>query len=400
VHAPAFGGGLPAYSAAERDYLGEVSVEFFFTAEQAEVFHLWWRDGLKRGGYAFNAGWPAIFPGDMVLLQGSDPVFTHVYVGAHRVTWTLQVKGTSKQVRTACTEGPTWAPAVSMVARTNTTIAYGNGVFVLGQAGGPPGNNAISAYSTDGLTWVSAANGVGNDGYGMYVSYGNGWFFGQTGANTLAARSIDGSVWTALTRPTSYTGPAWFANNRHFVSNGSSFYYTENAGLTFVGPYSFPGGSFPARGVYAFGLHVAIGSYGIYSYDNGQTWQAGTCPSGWLLSRSLAYGNGILVAFGESSSTGNRYRYTKDGINWLPGTLPSTQGWYQVTFADGVFVGVSASGAGLGTSVVTSVDGINWQYAVNPVPALLSYSLIAHNNQGRYCMASIFANNVGAAGSC
>lgn len=85
--------GPGAYDNRELDYSGVQDLEFFFTAEQTAIFYAWWRDSLSEGGRWFNASWPALRAGASVIQFISEPAFTHVYNGAHRVSVTAQVRG-------------------------------------------------------------------------------------------------------------------------------------------------------------------------------------------------------------------------------------------------------------------------------------------------------------------
>jgi hypothetical protein len=98
--------GLLAAVSRERDYCGTMDVAFFFTAEQAAIFYTFWRDTLYRGGAWFNANWPALRPGTLVCQFLVEPVFSHVYMGAFKVTGKVQVRGVSEAVVGPST--PTW----------------------------------------------------------------------------------------------------------------------------------------------------------------------------------------------------------------------------------------------------------------------------------------------------
>ena len=97
--------GVGSYSARERDYSGMQDVEFFLDATQAAAWYTWWKTDLKEGGLWFNANWPALRPGFMTLQFITEPVFTHVYDGAHRIAATVQVRGASKELAGSMTGG-------------------------------------------------------------------------------------------------------------------------------------------------------------------------------------------------------------------------------------------------------------------------------------------------------
>lgn len=87
--------GPASYANRERDFTRTIAVEFFFTAEQAAVFYVWWRDELLYGGKWFNCSWPSLRPGTMVAQFLAEPNFDHVYNGAHRISLLAQVRGAS-----------------------------------------------------------------------------------------------------------------------------------------------------------------------------------------------------------------------------------------------------------------------------------------------------------------
>ena len=87
--------GRPALASKERSYSGAADVEFFFNSTQAAEFYAWWNEALARGGYWFNTSWPAVLPGLNTCQFVTDPVFTHVYDGAFKVSATVQVRPNS-----------------------------------------------------------------------------------------------------------------------------------------------------------------------------------------------------------------------------------------------------------------------------------------------------------------
>lgn len=74
-------------------------------------------------------------------------------------------------------------------------------------------------------------------------------------------------------------------------------------------------------------------------------------PGSLVTTRGLAYGNGVFVAVGDTSTTGGAATST-DGITWTARTIAISA--FAVTFGAGVFVAVGTN------SVATSPDGITW----------------------------------------
>jgi hypothetical protein len=65
----------------------------------------------------------------------------------------------------------------------------------------------------------------------------------------------------------------------------------------------------------------------------------------------VTYGNGTFVAV-AASGTGNRVMTSPDGITWTSRASAADEGWYGVTYGNGTFVAVSY--AETGTRVMTS----------------------------------------------
>ena len=76
--------------------------------------------------------------------------------------------------------------------------------------------------------------------------------------------------------------------------------------------------------------------------------------NGWF---SVTYGNGLFVAVAQSG-IGNRVMTSPDGITWTIRTSAADINWMSVTYGNGLFVAVSSYGGTNG--VMTSPDGIAW----------------------------------------
>jgi hypothetical protein len=112
------------------------------------------------------------------------------------------------------------------------------------------------------------------------------------------------------------------------------------------------------------GMFVALGSYNpsetssniaLYSIDSGKTWEAGTLPTDYS---SVAYGNGMFVA------CGNGIAYSSDGVNWSQSTPTPADSIYfnDITYGNGMFV---ALGEDTSTAnAMSSSDGITWTPSV------------------------------------
>ena len=88
----------------------------------------------------------------------------------------------------------------------------------------------------------------------------------------------------------------------------------------------------------------------------GVTWtgQTSAADNGWY---SVTFGNGLFVAV-ANSGTGNRVMTSPDGIVWTSRTSAADNAWFSVAYGNGLFVAVAITGTG--NKVMTSPDGIAW----------------------------------------
>ena len=94
----------------------------------------------------------------------------------------------------------------------------------------------------------------------------------------------------------------------------------------------------------------------VPSVNIGVQWTQRTSASNndW---NSVTYGNGLFVAV-SATGAGNRVMTSPDGITWTSRTSAVDNDWTSVTYGNGLFVAVAQSGTG--DRVMTSPDGINW----------------------------------------
>lgn len=77
--------------------------------------------------------------------------------------------------------------------------------------------------------------------------------------------------------------------------------------------------------------------------------------------RSVTYGNGLFVAV-AATGTGNLVMTSPDGITWTIRSSATDNQWTAITYGNGLFVAVSSTGNG--NRVMTSPDGILWSVEV------------------------------------
>lgn len=104
--------------------------------------------------------------------------------------------------------------------------------------------------------------------------------------------------------------------------------------------------------------------------------------------RSVTYGNGLFVAVAASGS-GDRVMTSPDGINWTLRTTPNDNNWVSVTYGHGLFVAVSNSGSS--NRIMTSPDGITWTPRTTPND--ISWRSIAYGNGMFVAVAITGLNN-------
>lgn len=120
-------------------------------------------------------------------------------------------------------------------------------------------------------------------------------------------------------------------------------------------------------------LHSAEGSDGVpsgqwkaeYDFEGTQifnpitTWVEGTLPLA-LNGRGVTFGNGIFVAV-FASGTGNRVMTSTDGITWTARVSAGDFSWTRVAYGNGIFVAVATGG-----EIMTSPDGTTWTRQTPP----------------------------------
>lgn len=251
--------GPAAYLNRERDQVGTIEVEFFFTAEQAAVFYAWWRDELEYGGMAFNCTWPAIRPGAMVAQFLAEPIFEHVYQGAHRISGVVSVRGPSLAVR-SCIPDP-----------------YYNGV-----AGDPYFENVVLLLHGDGAdggaTFTDSSSYARIPSLAQFVNtVTTAPKFGSAAIERTAANAaLDYASSTDFSLPQNFTLEFWvktIAGGASYLMGSSNTRYLEvnNAGTTIslpAGYGSFAGATGIVPGAWT---HVAFSRNGTtsHSFTNG-----------------------------------------------------------------------------------------------------------------------------------
>ncbi len=137
---------------------------------------------------------------------------------------------------------------------------------------------------------------------------------------------------------------------------------------------------------YGNGLFVAVAGTGtgnrVMTSPDGITWTSRTSAADYMW-RQVVYGNGVFVAVSGGSSNTNQVMTSTDGITWTlrtsaqNGIYPSE--WYDVVYAEGLFVAVGTSPYGSGFRVQTSPDGITWTGRTSGVATDANFRGIAYS---------------------
>ena len=256
------------------------------------------------------------------------------------------------------TDGTTWIEAANIVGPNGyTSITYGNGMFVAVA-------QDSSMYSNDGTTWLAGTAQVGNWGG---VAYGNGVFV-AVGTPNIIMYSTNGTTWQNVPiQPTgNWTGVAygngWFVAIAGGPSNGKVA--KSSNGIDWTSVNGVPGGAWISV-AYGGGYFVAVdetvsfsASQAMYSSNNGDTWTLVSIPrTGFDGYKGIAYGNGVFAAIGQNCSAYS----TTYGVTWVPSENPAGQ-WNSVTYGFDRFVAV-----GMNNKIGYSLNGSVWVTVSLPI---------------------------------
>ena len=157
---------------------------------------------------------------------------------------------------------------------------------------------------------------------------------------TISAYNNSSSTPLALFNGTS-TSAVVYNNNGTFelgVGTLADASITSGSGtftITFANPVATSASVFKVT--LQSSAHTASASTGI-------TWTSRT-PAADNQWSGVTYGNGTFVAV-AASGTGNRVMTSPDGITWTSRTSAANEDWYGVTYGNGTFVAVASTGTG------------------------------------------------------
>jgi hypothetical protein len=265
-------------------------------------------------------------------------------------------------------DGITWTSRISAADNYWDSVTYGNGLFVAVACGvnntacdTTPGNRVMT--SPDGITWTSRTSAADNSW--QSVTYGNGLF---------VAVSSDGTgnrVMTTATSELVVTGDDTRQTIAGDATASSAFYSMQMSGTSTHETILDTSASTTNLTIETGKLTLATTTLSINGdYTNNATlnitaentqWTSRTSAAnnGWY---SVTYGNGLFVAVSDTG-TNNRVMTSPDGITWTSRNAAADNAWRSVTYGNGIFVAVACGyycSDPEPNQVMTSPDGITW----------------------------------------
>lgn len=263
-------------------------------------------------------------------------------------------------------------------SQTSRSVAYGAGRFVMAVG------DSVLYSSTDGISWT-AKTGLPNSL--SSVSFSNGRFLAFANSSTSFVYSTDGLNWTTGSLPSAATIYSVTYGSGIYVAVGNSVVYTSTDAIAWVARTpAFAVAFFSV--VFAFGMFIAIDGANNPRYmtsTDGITWVSRSLPVNPLASSyCAALLNGVLVvscSLGPSSvQASTSIMRTVDGVNWTVCKLPFSASWSGLVAAGGKFLTMAVQQS----AIASSVDGIDWQHS----PAPGSVNNVDSYSGARQCAAS------------
>jgi len=277
---------------------------------------------------------------------------------------------------------------VSGVTANLHALAFNDPVVVAVGDGG-----TILRSANAGQTWGTVSSGTANNLNQVAFLTGTGFnYFVAVGDNGNILKSTDGTSWTKLTTGTTKKLVGIFnmtVPNAKLVAvaEDSTIVVSEDSGVTWRSitinaPYAITyGNSSTARGVGGFVMSTSDGTNWSYSlplannitaatYGNGrfvlvgdvnrlvssdlENWTSVPTPYSHF---GITFGNGVFVTVGQGTALTNvGYISTSvDGFKWIDRPVPTQTLLNAVTYGQGKFIAVGASG-----TILSSTDGITW----------------------------------------
>lgn len=294
---------------------------------------------------------------DNGIYRTGDVILVNSALGSPGAGWMsinsgAQVTDKSNLAKTLKASFYNWSPQIGAISTTINSVAYGNGVWVVG---GGVSTSALQTSTNNAVTWNTQTSGFGT--VINSIEYGNGIFVagcGSAGGQGILATSSNGTSWTTRAanfqssiNAVAFGNGVWVGGGFGYSTQAANIRTSTNGLAWHTQTSNFSTGQTVNSIAYGNGLWIASAPVGGIrtSTNDGVTWTTSTA----IIGNRFAYGNGVWVAGG---SAGVLRTSTNDAVTWTTqGTSFSVD---SIVYADGVFT-VTA-----GTSVYTSADGVNW----------------------------------------
>jgi hypothetical protein len=228
----------------------------------------------------------------------------------------------------------------STVTNSLTSIAYGNGSFVI------VGFQGTVLHSYTGLSW-SKQFGVPTTLFLNSVTYGAGIFIAISSVGDVI-QSADGMGWTSQPSLGGYPSQVAHLNNRFIIMDETMWSSVDgtNWGNTWVNPA-------PDAVTFVDGFYVGVGLGGrVQVSTNGTNWSSVTAYQSSDDLKGIAFGNGVYVTVGNMGVI----RASINRTNWAFSSRALSNGGtlYGVEYINGEFVAVGEGRVGAGGSGETA----------------------------------------------
>lgn len=353
-----------------------------FTQSNADPLDYWnWRNPLPQGNNLntvryLNSMFIAVGDSGTIITSHDGEAWTTKHTGykenLNGIVYARSkyvVVGSGGTILTS-TDGVVWTKRNSGTTKNLYGIAYGNSTFVA------IGQNGTVLTSPDGVSWASDI--VILDGsYGVKSYDLREVFF----INSIFIVSLDNAEWSYIT---SSDGLDWV--QRNWITYDISGFAASNNTIVAIGhatgevslshdgvvwsTYDLPTidnmGLNPVDIAYIDSEFVILTSWGhILTSPDGFNWEVHRSSSNINFMSSLAYGNGTYVFVGTEGKmfkSVNRTSWTQ-----LFSALDDVGSYnMDIVFGDSKFVSVGFPSSGVGSRIVTSVDGVEWIERISP----------------------------------
>lgn len=271
--------------------------------------------------------------------------------------------------------GDVWqeGPELPIVEEVNNYLyaqIYAAGKFIALRT-----NSTRGMYSTDGLNWTEIVLPVSAAWQSLAYSPSLQRFVAVS-SSTVAMYSDDGITWaqTTLPRSTSWSEVVW-GNGRFVTASNTTYGAWSEDGVTWVAS------TVPAAQnlIFAEDQFMRVSNQ-VSTSPDGVNWTSFSLSSGTFV--MLAYGADSYLAINAFSAPTSML-YSAVGLAWENQTMDATRTVADMIFAQGRYIGVSASGR----NVFESDDGYYWR-VTSKLPVSANWRKIVWDGDQTYMVSS------------